>query len=371
MGPRVVVLGPLPPPFGGVSLHIIRFLELLRAEGLRARGLPYTGTTRSGRWQKLRQAGGMILGIYVKSRPGRGDVLHVHYGGLGYFLALAPLLVVTGARKVITFHSVRVIQDLNGRGAWLRAPVLALLNRFDLFVAVRAEIGAELRRLGLARPAISVMPAFLPPAPAEQDLQRLPVDVAATLTAAQAAGRVQVCCGAYNLGPGYGHDDLYGIEELLAVLGARGPAPDRAYDLWVLVSNRPQLAEQRRAEAGILAAAGRLQNVRLHLHYGLPLIPVMARCSAFLRPSREDGDSVAIREALAMGLPVLASDVVERPAGVRTYRAAGPAALAGDLWGFLAGLAPMGAEQVHPILPGEVGRFRTFVREVVGYAAAR
>lgn len=366
---RIVVLGPLPPPFGGVSLHIVRFLELLKSEGIRAVARPYTGTTRTDRAGKIAQAARMLAGIYTRGWAGRGDVLHIHYGGLGYFLALTPLVALTPARKVITFHSVRVLQDLDKSPARVRRLALRLLGRFSLFVAVRREIGDDLRTLGLKGPAITVMPAFLPPAPAEQDVARLPSDVAAELEAAQEAGRIQICCGAYYLGKGYGHEDIYGVESLVAALG-QGEGPDgHDLDLWVLVSNTPQSREQVQAMETVQAAAARLPRCRLHLHFGLPLLPVMSRCCGFLRPSREDGDSVAIREALALGMPVLASDVVARPAGVQVYH--GAEGLPEALAAFIRTLEPVAPGTVRAIRNPDADRYRSFVLEVMGDGAAR
>lgn len=369
MARRIVVLGPLPPPFGGVSLHIVRFLELLKAEGVAARALPYTGITRRGRAAKVLQAAKMLLAINLRAWSPSGAVLHIHYGGLGYFLALTPLLAISRARKVITFHSVRVLQDLERRPGWVRRFALSLLDRFALFVAVRGEIGDALRTLGLDGPEVTVMPAFLPPAPAEQDLSRLPPAMAADLVAAQNAGRIQICCGAYYLGPGYGHDDIYGVERLLGALGGCASLPQGGLDLWVLVSNRPQSTEQLRAEAAVLAAAAGLATVRLHLHFGRPLMPVMSRCSGFVRPSSEDGDSVAIREALALGLPVLASDVVARPPGVRVYPSG--SGLPRALESFLAALTPTPPGGARPIQAPDAELYRGFVEVVCGRAAAR
>lgn len=364
MARRIVVLGPLPPPFGGVSLHIVRFMELLKSEGVGARALPYTGLTVSGRPAKALQAAKMLAAIHVRAWGGPRSVLHVHYGGLGYFLALAPLLAMTTARKVITFHSVRVLQDLEGRPAWVRRITLAMLGRFSLFVAVRADIGEALRSLGLSGPQITVMPAFLPPAPAEQDLGRLPETVARELAQAQSAGRVQICCGAYNLGPGYGHEDIYGVERLLSAVERCAALPPGGLDIWVLVSNRPQSAAQLRAETAVRAAAGRLDNVRLHVHFGLPLMPVMSRCGGFVRPSSEDGDSVAIREALALGMPVLASDVVARPNGVVTYNSA--SGLDGAIAAFLGSLVAVPAGEVRPISAPDPVCYHEFVDLVCG-----
>lgn len=366
---QIVVLGPLPPPYGGVSLHIVRFLQLLESEGVNARALAYTGTTAGGRIGKARQATRMLARIYAAELLGHPAVIHVHYGGLGYFLALAPLLTASRSRKVVTFHSVRVLQDLKAQSLPVRQWALRLLADFELFVAVRAEIGDALRALGLNKPRITVMPAFLPPAAVEQGLERLPAAVARDLQQGQTAGRLLVCCAAYYLGPGYGHDDIYGVETLLhalSVLEGRG-LPEM--DLWVLVSNAPQTVAQREAEAVVRASASRLARVRLHLHYGLPLLPVMSRCAGFLRPSREDGDSVAIREALALGVPVLASGVVTRPAGTQTYQSARD--LEEALSRFLSGLVPVPPGSVRDIADGGGDRYRAFVSEVLGDTTAR
>lgn len=365
---RVDVLGPLPPPYGGVSIHIIRFLELLRAEKVTAVGHPYTGTTRQGKLGKMIQAVRMLSGLYTSGLARADDVLHLHYGGLGYFLAIAPILARTKARKVVTFHSVRVIQDLEGKPGWIRRWALAILRDFDLFVPVRGEIGEELGKLGLVGPDVTVMPAFLPPADEECDLGRLPDSIAMELADGMRAGRQQVCCAAYYLGPGYGKDDLYGIEELMAAVVTLDDGQD--WDLWILVSNRPETTAQKSAEANVLAAAARLKNIRLRLYYGLPLIPVMARCGAFLRPSREDGDSVAVREALSMGLPVLASDIVNRPEQVVTFSLSGVTETATALHSFMQNLTLLGPGEVHTILRDARERFRHFVHEVLGDSIA-
>ena len=49
-------------------------------------------------------------------------------------------------------------------------------------------------------------------------------------------------------------------------------------------------------------------------------LDALAKIDIYLRPTSTDGDSVAVREALLCGVKVLASDVVDRPTGVNTYR---------------------------------------------------
>src|SRR5690606_30076837 len=54
-------------------------------------------------------------------------------------------------------------------------------------------------------------------------------------------------------------------------------------------------------------------------------LAVMRLGDAFVRPTRADGDSISVREALGLGVRVVASDVGNRPAGVALFRAADPA----------------------------------------------
>jgi glycosyltransferase involved in cell wall biosynthesis len=54
-------------------------------------------------------------------------------------------------------------------------------------------------------------------------------------------------------------------------------------------------------------------------------------CSLLVRATRSDGDAISVREALHAGVPVLASDCVERPEGVRTFFNGDPESLAKNL----------------------------------------
>jgi glycosyltransferase involved in cell wall biosynthesis len=57
-------------------------------------------------------------------------------------------------------------------------------------------------------------------------------------------------------------------------------------------------------------------------------LALMSRCAAFVRPTRRDGDSISVREAISMKVPVVASNVGTRPDGTVLFEA-------GDVDGFV------------------------------------
>jgi glycosyltransferase involved in cell wall biosynthesis len=48
---------------------------------------------------------------------------------------------------------------------------------------------------------------------------------------------------------------------------------------------------------------------------------LIAASDLFIRATREDGDSISVREALSLGVPAVVSDVGHRPSGAILFRA--------------------------------------------------
>lgn len=57
----------------------------------------------------------------------------------------------------------------------------------------------------------------------------------------------------------------------------------------------------------------------IYFNHTVNFIDLLKQVDVYLRPTSNDGSSVAILEAMALGVPVLASDAVSRPENVFTY----------------------------------------------------
>ena len=307
---RVVQLGPYPPPHGGVQTNLVAIRDYLRAHGHSCDAINLTRFRREDADGVYYPMGAPALMRLLWRLP--ADILHLHFGGdlTPRLLALALFCSLLPRRKtVLTFHSGGYPGSPAGRTA---APATLrgfVLRRLHGLIGVNPEIAALFARFGVRHERIrTILPyAVLPP---DRSLP-LPAPLAAFLAA---------------------HSPV------LLTVGLLEPEYDLPLQIGVMADIR-----QRYPRAGLLiVGAGSLEEslrtriagtpYRDHvLLYGdMPhavTLRATLECDLLLRTTLYDGDSVAVREALYIGTPVIATDNGMRPEGVRLIPPADPARL--------------------------------------------
>jgi glycosyltransferase involved in cell wall biosynthesis len=307
---KLLLLGPYPPPHGGVQTNLVAIRRYLVARGIPC---PVINLTRHRR----PDAGGVF---YPKS-PFRVlrllltldyDIVHLHLGGsltprlLG--LALACCLV-PGRKAVLTFHSGGYASSPEGKTA--RPDTLRgfVFRRFDRVIAVNQEIVDLFRRLGVASNRLRLICPHSVSLPAGE--VKLPEAIAA----------------------------FYGAHApVLLTVGLLEPEYDLPLQIMVLGRLR-----QRFPTAGlVIAGSGSLESDLLSRIAATPwaehvllcgdvpheaTLRAISQCDLFLRTTLYDGDSVAVREALHLGTPVIATDNGMRPKGVHLIPVSDPNSL--------------------------------------------
>lgn len=114
--------------------------------------------------------------------------------------------------------------------------------------------------------------------------------------------------------------DIYGFDLLLK--GYRESSiPD---SVLVLIDPNSRMEKVYENEIANLNSIGRKV---VYVSHPINFHELLKITTIFIRPTRSDGDSVAIREALDFGVNVLASDCVDRPEGVVVYETENSAAI--------------------------------------------
>ncbi|GAC1341947.1 MAG: hypothetical protein NVS2B9_05240 [Myxococcales bacterium] len=300
---KVLLVGDFPPPHGGVAVHVEELQRAVRADGGEAivldigRGqLPAEGVLAA-------RTPARFL-AHLAAYAMRGYLIHVHTSGANPKSWVLASLCAAAGRAVgrpalLTLHSGLGPEYLSA-SPLRRAVAGASARSFEAVIAVSHPIARMLRLCGVPARRLFVLPAFSPanlqPGAAPPGFEEI-----------RSAGGPILCA---MLAPG----KLYGERVLLrAFARVREHLPDARLVLYGAGTSSPELR----------AAAQELCGPSADAVHGLgelarpAALAVIAGCDVFVRPTLADGDSVSVREALALGRRVVATAVGNRPQAVR------------------------------------------------------
>jgi hypothetical protein len=249
------------------------------------------------------------------------SLLHVHVPGnnpKAWWVALAAGRARPGG--LLSVHS-GLVPAVLGRSASTRRLAALACGAYDRVLCANGEIATALQDAGVAPSRLDVVPAFVAAGV-------VPGDPPGAALAARAR-HAPLLAAALAPGVHYGEDVLL---EALVILRRR------LADVGCLVygpgTDDPAFAERVR-ERGLGEAVIALGEIDHPAALG-----AMRLSDVFVRPTRADGDSVSVREAIALGTHVVASDVGHRPRAAIRFRAGDPDDLAAAIQSALASAAP-------------------------------
>jgi glycogen(starch) synthase len=303
----VLLVGPYPPPFGGISSHVARVADAIQRHGMTVRVLNHfcTRTDDSLIVGDLRRN---PLRYWRALRGAEARVVHYHHARWSTLVATALALRGSSCSTVATVHGRELEPCLRSRIPGVARSTRQALQAFDVLIAVSVEVEQALQTI--VEEPISVIPAYIP---VDDDQAALSARTEAFLR-----DGVNLVVAPYRLNVDGSGRTIYGLE--IAIQSFESVALSRPeLRLAIFLAQAPtSRRESDRLRSLIEHVDDERIRSRIGVFYGEALIPALHMCALYLRPTLTDGDAVSIREAIAAGVPVLASDVVVRPRGVRT-----------------------------------------------------
>ncbi len=284
----MALVGPLPPPSGGMANQTRQLARLLEEEGARVElvqvNAPYRPAWIGG--AKGLRAGFRLLPYLAAlwRAAGRARLIHVMANsGWSWHLFAAPAVWIgrlRGAAVVVNYRGGEAEVFFTRAWAWVRPT----LNRATVVVVPSGFLEAVFARRGITTrtvPNIIDLERFSPQAPEEQEPQPGPMLVVAR-----------------NLEP---------IYDIGTALRAFAQVRDRLPEARLTVAGSGPLRAELEALAGKLGISdsvtftGRLDNERMAALYG--------QADLMLNPSLADNMPISILEAAACGVAVVSTDV--------------------------------------------------------------
>lgn len=298
---KILLIGPMPPPKGGVSIHIQRMSGILRDD--------------------------FCFDFVDESSQVKGDYFNLRsYNMINYFRKVRNcnlMYIHSGKRLLVIFHLLagklfrkRMILTVHGY-PYANRKVLNRIDSFFYSIAHRIIIVNSfiLDRIRLPLNRCIVRNAFLPPAIENEPF--LPYFVQNWITEQKKSNRKIISANAYQL-KYFDSQDLYGLDmciEAAIRLKKKNIPASFIYNVSSLEKNR-DLYEKYQEQ---ISKEG-LYGSFLLINEEMSFARLVTYSDIVLRPTNTDGDALTIREALYFGKAVIASDVIPRPQGAILFR---------------------------------------------------
>ena len=324
---RVLLVGDYPPPYGGVSVQVAALHHRLAALGdTDVRVLDIGTRRRETRPGCLPVHGPVDFVSRILAHVRGGFIIHVHTNGhnLKSWLLTAVCVgaaLAGGRRTIVSFGSGLMPPFLAAARAPFRALARASTAGAGALIVRNERARSALVELGVDPRKLVVLPGFY--GVTDTEVGRVPQDVAR-----------------------FTHDH----RPLIGAIASPGPE----YGIALLIDAAARLRPRHPRLGVVLVGSGWLDGDCPRWmcsigECGRPsLLAVMHALDVFVRPTYFDGDASSVREALALGVRVVASDTDFRPEGVRRFPCGDPDALAAAIEAALTGPAVRAASTSLP-----------------------
>jgi glycogen synthase len=302
----ICMVGPFPPYIGGTSTFLSHLVPDLKSRGIHCQIInTKKGNPRSG---IVKRIGRLIFFFQLAWRVGfsQNEIIHCHAVNWANLLGNGIILAmgrVTKKTMVLTLHAGDILPHIVGGRSRLIARKIFQLPHVITTVtpSLRDEvIGLDIKNVFFISNQLIYLPLY------EEKQNTIPENVYNFITQ---HSPLIISVGAM--------ERVHGIDVLLRALSELKLIFPK---LGAIIIAYKSTDTKYRTEVETLVTELNLANSLIIPHI-LPSVPAVVKMAdVFVRATFSDGDSIAVREALALGVPVVASEVGFRPENVTLFR---------------------------------------------------
>ncbi|WP_368294248.1 glycosyltransferase family 4 protein [Dehalobacter sp. TBBPA1] len=301
---RIGLVGPYPPPRGGVSVHLQRLESILCNNGVKVEvfDTKLLQTNKSKIKKKLFH----LKWLRQFEKCNWIDILHIHTVN---WLDCAVIISIAKRRKIhtiITFHSLR--DEWHEMTMFKKKLVGYVLKNADYLIATGEKERNKLLKWLDCRTKLSIIPAFLKP---KEISCELPTRIAQFIQ----NHKFIISANGSNTNF-YQGNDIYGLDMLVELCSKLSNEIDVGF-IYCL-SNVTDIEYIREIQKRI--ATNEIEDSFLIVLDNIDFWPLLRNTNLFIRPACTDSFGVSVAEALSSGIPSIASDVCKRPEGTILFK---------------------------------------------------
>ncbi len=291
---KILIIGPIHPPYGGISIHIQRLYSLLKNDF----DIDFVDESKQIKFEYFNIRSGKIFTYFLKVL--KTDIVFIQSGNqfLKNFHTLIAYLF--HKKTILTFHG------FGKKNSFF----VTLFNNF--FINLSTKILVVNPEIIFFKKIKKVKtyhrPAYIPPIlSTETDL---PIFIDKLLNTSKSKNKIIICSNASNLRFYKGHD-LYGLDMCIDLSIYLLENKINFIFIFIISSNVLTSVVFKKYQEYILI--NNLSNNFFLFNESLSFVKILSHSDIFIRATNTDGDALSIREALFLNNIVIASDIVPRP----------------------------------------------------------
>lgn len=310
---KINIIGPYPPPYGGISVHIKRISKYLQNHDVEA--IVYNEAKDVNKSEQV-----IPIKTYKKflfKIPFlKGQIVHFHTTNI-YVRAILFLYKLFNKKIILTIHGQSLHDQLAYSNIFIRNLLIFSLKKIDMTICVNPQTVDELIKLGVDKKRVIYIPSYLNPAEDEYDFKNIPETVWKFIDNSRFLISANGCIEFYN------GEDLYGIDILIELINKLKINGYEVSLIIALLGCKSQNQEEKKYFQEIksrIISYGLSKYIFVFEVIDTEFYPILEKSNLFLRTTNTDGYGVSIAEALHYKVPSAASDVCDRPNGTIIFR---------------------------------------------------
>jgi len=284
------IIGPYPPPFGGISIHIVRIENYLKENQITYRIYNHGYYGRENVFATNKSILWYFKYLIQKKTP----AIHFHQFFSFHYIYFYIFSLVSKSKLIVTIHEEKIVNQ----SRVVRNFLLFFIKRtkFSALIVVSSRLSTYLTKAGVKN---ILLPAYVPPPKGNF----------------------------VNINP-IGNKDLflYSIWKLDKVIAQKVYNIELAFEF---LSNQKDHLHMlfligSKAESDHEYLKGLINRFSVKdsvtVLYEKQLVDYLPNCKFLLRTNNEDGYGVSLQEALDLRIPAIASEVCVRPKGTILFK---------------------------------------------------
>lgn len=321
---KVNIIGTVPPPVGGISIHIKRTKRFLDEQKIQS---VIYNEAKWGREEDNIYSIKNYKSFLLKLPFLKADIFHFHSIDIKVRILLG-FYSLFGKKIILTVHGDSLSDQLKNSNFITRYVLLKSLNRIDKIICVNSSITKELIEYGIERQKVIAIPGYIHPREDKQDVTGIPEKVWDFINKAPFLISANGCVRFYK------DEDLYGIDMLIDLIKR---LRNNKIETCLLFSVLDVKSQTKREQMYYQELKERIRKSKLENYImfyeveNTEFYPILQKTQLFIRPTNTDGLGVSITEAIHYNVPSIASNVCERPTGTVLFESRNPEDLFGKV----------------------------------------